>query len=108
MTTKLFQLKEFIKNLSQEQKELRPQRKQNFDGIRRFKQGDAISRMRENKYNLRHYHIAYSMILGNKYEDIEKNVGEFNKPSWSRIESIIFETTGKEYSNEEIIHINAA
>ena len=103
MNAKLIQLRELIKKLSIEQKELRPQRKENFEGIRRLEQRDAINRMLVNSYQLRHYHIAYSLLLGNSYEEIETKVRDHNEPSWSMIENI-----KKEYSNEKVIYSNAA
>lgn len=30
----------------------------------------------------RHEHIAYCLVRGRKYEEIENKTGEFNKPNW--------------------------
>ena len=108
--TKIFELKELIKSLSKQQKVLRPQRKESFEGIRNFKSEysfmtdaqQAQEYMRKNKYALRHYHIAYCMLLGTPYELIENKVSDGNAPSWSRIETI-----KKEYTDAEVIRLSA-
>lgn len=37
----------------------------------------------------RHMHIAYCLLRGRKYEQIENKVRDNNEPKWSRIESIL-------------------
>ena len=96
MYKKLFELKNKIKALSEEQKVLRPQRKQSYQG--KSTCYDPASQMRNNKYELRHLHIAYCLLRGTPYELIEKRVADNNAPSWSHIESI-----KKEYAYEEVI-----
>lgn len=68
---KIFELKERIKLLVIQQKDLRPQRKLHYTGKREVSQGDAISCMRNNKYELRHLHVAYCLLRGRTIEQIE-------------------------------------
>lgn len=102
MSTKLFELRNVIKDLSAEQKFLRPQRKEKCDS-RKYSQKEAIEIMRSNKKELRHLHIAYSMLRGIPYEMIERKVADGNQPSWSRIDEII----GR-YKDEQVIRSRAS
>lgn len=93
---KIYELKELIKKLSQEQKILRPQRKRSYQG--KMSCSNPTAKMRCNKYELRHLHIAYGLLCGTPYELIEKKVADNNAPSWSKIEAI-----KKEYTDAEVI-----
>jgi len=37
----------------------------------------------------RSWHIAYCLIRGKSYEQIEPKVGEFNEPNWSFVNQIL-------------------
>jgi len=100
MNTKFLALREKIKALSKEQKDLRPQRKEKYSGQRKFDRGTAESLMRQNKYELRHLHIAYGLIKGRPYEAIERKVADNNAPSWSYIEKI-----KQEYTDETVCSV---
>lgn len=39
----------------------------------------------------RHMHIAYCLLKGRKYEEVENKVREGNSPNWSKIEQIMKE-----------------
>ena len=106
MYKKLFELKNRIKGLSEEQKVLRPQRKEKYIGEYKYKPrysfmsnaDEATVKMRENKYELRHLHIAYCLLRDIPYEKIESKVVDNNTPSWSYIEML-----KKEYAYEETV-----
>lgn len=58
-------IKEAIKDLSQQQKELKPQRKTvHFKGTRTVEPGDATYKVDSNRYRLRHMFIAYAILKG--------------------------------------------
>tara|TARA_R110000822_G_scaffold25937_17_gene78532 strand:- start:15355 stop:15687 length:333 start_codon:yes stop_codon:yes gene_type:complete len=56
-------LKSDIKNLSQEQRHLKGQRKDvHFTGERTHAPYQAVAKLRQNKYKLRHMYILYGII----------------------------------------------
>lgn len=51
------------------------------------------------KKNFRHKHIAYCMLRGRTYEQIESKCGEKNKPDFDKIKEIMDEY---EYAKENV------
>ena len=45
------------------------------------------------KRDFRHLHIAYGLIRGKEYEEIERTVKEGNEPDWSQIHGNIAKYT---------------
>lgn len=64
-----------IKKLSEEQKKLKPQRKESFTGNRTVTSENASSTVRFNKYELRHLFEAYAILKGVKRNEIKKPDG---------------------------------
>ena len=105
MNTKLNILKEELKKITAALKKYKPEyRKQQSkiskENIDRFgnlskeqikfisdysKLENLISKC---KYNYRYLHIAYCLLRGKKYEQIEPKVRENNKPNWKLIDAI--------------------
>lgn len=61
---KIAELKKRIKSLSLNQKRLKPQRKQNYKGIRKYSQNQASEYARQNKFNLMHMYHVYAELRG--------------------------------------------
>lgn len=57
-----------VKALAESVKSLKAKRKESEYGY--------VPGLLNERYQARHYHVAYSMLLGNKYEDIERNPRE--------------------------------
>lgn len=83
---KLSALKADLKNLSQEIKKAKIECKeqQRKSGGYSEHQWKILSQ----KHHYRHRHIAYCLLRGRKYEDIEPNVREGNEPNWTYIEGV--------------------
>jgi hypothetical protein len=65
-------LKEVIKEKVAEQKKLKPQRKTvHFKGQRKFEPWEATARHSINRYDLRHLYIAYGIMRGKTFAEIE-------------------------------------
>jgi hypothetical protein len=63
--SKYSKIREEIKRLSQEQRDLKPQRKTvNFTGTRKVTAGDAAYSVMRNAVTLMHLFIAYAIIKG--------------------------------------------
>lgn len=85
---KIFELKEKIKTLAAEQKTIRPQRKESFEGTRTHRKPHAWetpamaaqAQHCSNKRHLREMHIAYCLLRGTPMEMIEPKHNKF-KPS---------------------------
>lgn len=86
MYMKLKELKEIIKQKSSEIRELKKEIKktQKADGIA----GGMQFKLSVEKGWIRHRHIAYSLLRGRKYEEIEQHCREDHKPFWSIIKEI--------------------
>lgn len=99
---KYTELLQNIKHLSSIIRETKPQRKfdVHFNGVRTLDPYQAASYVRLTSRKLRHLHIAYSLLLGNTYEQIEQNVRENNQPDWTLISSIIEKYQNQENKNE--------
>lgn len=104
MTTKIKQLKAELKQLALDLRQAKlvfkdQQRgKANHDAWAKEKGLTYVSTFSKNlipmsvsqlsdKY--RHMHIAYCLLRGRKYEQIENKVRDNNEPKWSHIESIL-------------------
>ena len=68
---KFQELKQHIKNLAQEIKEKKKQRK-----ISRYGYVDGLDNLR---YEVRHHHIAYCLLRGRTIEEIERTTREDNQ-----------------------------
>lgn len=104
MNTKLVTLKNGLKEIAAELKigkpEFRKQQskisKENIswfhnneeekDYLRKHYDLDRKNNSLKEKY--RHYHIAYCLLRGKKYEQIENKVREGNSPNWNIIDKI--------------------
>lgn len=77
------EMKRTIKQEAREIKELRKAFKQ----LQRTNQSTwrEQSQLEGKTVAYRHLHIAYSMVKGKSYEQIEKKVKEGNEPSWEAI-----------------------
>lgn len=109
MNTKMLSIKEELKSIAQEIKSTRQEYKQYqrsgvafresvFDlseedrnkVFRLWGLGDVVEKLSR---DFRHKHIAYSLLKGNKYEQIEKSVRKGNEPDWNLIKGIQDEIT---------------
>lgn len=83
-------LKSDIKIKVKEQREYRPQRKTvHFTGVRTVDAGTAQFRHALNRYSLRYLYLAYAIVRGKTIQQVENKCREDNKPSTTRIETII-------------------
>ena len=78
---KIKKLKSELKELATEIRELRKTRKSERDGY--------VPLLDNMSWNARHMHIAYCMLRGRKYEEIEKYCRE--EPNMNRVEKIMEE-----------------
>jgi hypothetical protein len=94
METKLQTLKNELKDLASQIKTAKQERKSvRFTGTRTIKSPNswltdaqyAFEVAKDLKEEFRSKHIAYCMIRGKEYEDIEKEVKSGNGPNWSLI-----------------------
>lgn len=77
MNTKLEQLRNELKTLSEVQTATKEQRKTvTFKGTRTMTTSQATWQVQLNTKKLRYLHVAYSMMLGNDYSQIESNPQE--------------------------------
>jgi hypothetical protein len=104
---KLQSVKEDLKTLAEEIKQIKPLVKKYMSRIDKEKKDywkkedkeffeeywKAGSKLSSMKFQFRHKLIAYSMVKGKSYEEIERNVREDNKPNWSFIRGIQDELT---------------
>lgn len=85
---KVLSLKSSLKQVAQELK----QSKKDFKQAQRDgdfpKQWKLDSSIKTNKFFYRHTHIAYCLLKGKNYEQIESRVREGNEPNWSIIKGI--------------------
>ena len=93
MHQKLLELKELIKGLAEQQPQLKAMRKEKLPKsvkltIERVEPKSAATIVRNNKQDLRNMHIAYSLLLGREYKEIEQKVREGNEPDWYAIERL--------------------
>jgi hypothetical protein len=103
MNTKLVTLKNGLKEIAAELKINKPEfRKQQSkiskENIKWFHSEEEKSYLQKHyeldikndnlKEKFRHYHIAYCLLRGKKYEQIENKVREGNQPNWGIIDKI--------------------
>ena len=87
MNTKMYDLKKIIKELAvkiKETKILFKDHQREHGGYA----GEYYRTLYEAQYNYRHKLIAYSLMKGRKYEEIERNCREGNEPNFDLIERI--------------------
>lgn len=84
-------IREEIKNLSANQRNLKPQRKTvRFNGTRTVSSGNAIGAVNRNRYNLRHLYLAYAKLRGKNLDEVEnpEKVRENNSPDMGFVEHL--------------------
>jgi hypothetical protein len=72
-------MKQELKDLASEIKSLKLQRKP----LKGFVPGLANA-----QYKFRHLHIAYCLLRGREYEQIERKCAEGNEPNWRYIDEL--------------------
>ena len=86
MNTKLISLKEelksIVKQIINDKKEIKDTQ------IKRKYAGSFQYKILKIQRHYRHKHIAYCLLRGRKYEEIESKVREGNEPNWSIIKKI--------------------
>lgn len=109
MNTKMLSIKEELKSITKEIKSTKQEYKQYQKSGLAFREnlfdpdsenkkkvwrlwglGDVVEKLSK---DFRHKHIAYSLLKGNKYEQIEKSVRKGNEPDWNLIKGIQDEIT---------------
>lgn len=77
----ILSIKEAIKTLVEEQRQIKPQRKTvNFSGTRKLPAWQATQQHQINRYDLRHLYIAYGIVRGRSVDQIEpKRKREYNE-----------------------------
>jgi hypothetical protein len=50
--------------------------------------GGWFYKLHKLQYNFRHMHIAYCLLRGRKYEEIERNCNRVGDPNWTFIKEI--------------------
>ena len=109
MNTKMLSIKEELKSIAQEIKSAKQEYKQYQKSGLAFGENlfDLDSENKKKVWRLwglgyeveklskdfRHKHIAYSLLKGNKYEQIEKSVRKGNEADWNLIKGIQDEIT---------------
>lgn len=63
-------IRQEIKRLSEEQRIIKPQRKESFEGTRTV--SSPSEQVRKNKYELRHLFQAYSVLKGKQRQETKK------------------------------------
>lgn len=93
-------IREEIKKLSDEQRDLKPQRKTvYFTGTRTCEPGQACDRVSDNRYVLRHLFAAYAVIKGMERPEIKNPMKIINDRMIENFVAIY--TPPKEISEEE-------
>lgn len=95
---KFLELKEQIKELSKEIKDMKGQRKKPFC---KFSSG-YVPGLSEAQYEVRHQHIAYCLLRGRSYSEIEKPK-RVDKPNMSYVSDIMESIEPREVAHEEAI-----
>jgi hypothetical protein len=85
---KVLSLKSSLKQIAKELKQSKKDFKQAQRDCDFPKQWKLDSSIKTNKFFYRHSHIAYSLMKGKTYEQIESNVREGNIPDWKVIKGI--------------------
>lgn len=96
MHTSIKELKTIQKSFALEIKELKNKikstQKERGSGAAGREQADVIVQ----KSDYRHRHIAYCLLRGRKYEEIENRCREGNEPNWTIIQEIKDEYAAKD------------
>ena len=103
---KFIELKQHIKELSKEIKELKGLRKdtelRRNDPRAKYGSGFVIG-LDKARYEARHHHIAYCLLKGRTMEEIEPSTRIGNKPNASYIDEIKMKIEPMEEANEKAI-----
>lgn len=104
---KIAELKNIIKETSLKVRNLKNQRKTvNFVGKRTLTPYQAILSLNGERINLRRFHIAYGLLRGKTYEEIEQKVrdeNELKEHDWELINYLI-----DKYKNVDIKEDNTS
>ncbi len=84
--TKYPELKIRLKQLAKEIREWKDNRKQDRRSKLNMKQWEVQSKIYHRAYEFRHKHIAYCMLRGRKYEEIELSCN--NLPDFDEVDKI--------------------
>ncbi len=87
---KIKELKSRLKDLASYNRQYKIKHKECQRGNLKWEELWASSRTAPSG-DYRHLHIAYCLLRGRKYEQIENKVRPGNEPNWTRIESIMQE-----------------
>ena len=92
---KFEKISQVIKDLSQKQKSLKPQRKQSFQGTKTstYPQGEVL----KNKYELRHLFQAYAILKGTARPKITRKEKELIE---TKVQKLVLEYTPIETKTE--------
>ena len=101
---KFLELKQHIKNLAQEIKEKKKQRKTSTYGY--------VSGLDNLRYEVRHHHIAYCLLRGRTIEEIERSTRDDNQRDvqyYTKIKNSIAprEIVNTSFSNKEVGYAEA-
>ena len=107
---KFIELKQHIKGLAKEIKELKALRKdtelRRNDPRGKYSSGFVIG-LDKAKYEARHHHIAYCLLSGRSMEEIESTPREDNTPNAAYIDEIKMLIEPREVVYEEAIRCGA-
>lgn len=84
---KLLELKRCLKERSDDIKKFRAELKE-YQKINRGWDNSRFSILKKMSKHYRHYHIAYSLLKGKTYDQIEKKCHEDNQPDMALIQEI--------------------
>ena len=82
------EMKTWLKDKGAEIRELRTEMK-NAMRSNSYSCGKLQNMLMYETSSFRHHHIAYGLLRGRKYEEIEQYTRKGNEPDWGRIESIM-------------------
>ena len=88
------ELKEKLKTLAKEIKDMKGQRKQVPNGY--------VAGLDSARYRFRHHHIAYCMLRGRTRDEIERPA-DYNRPNETYISEIMATVKPREEANEKVI-----
>lgn len=86
MNTRLNNIKEELNKIAVEIKETKKEIKEKQRNKKYA--GNLQYSITHTKSDYRHKHIAYCLLRGRKYEEIESHIREGNEPNWSLIKKL--------------------